>query len=211
MSDNDILQQILGTVQSMEKRLQHVETNMATREEMQDLVKEETKSLATQDMLKDLATKDMLEDLATKDMLENLATKDMLEDLATKDMLKDLATKDMLEDLATKDMLEDLATKDMLENLATKDMLEGLATKESQKHLATKADTAGLQQQMDSLQETVDRMERKQNVIQDQTGKLSEYHMHVTMELSEVKGSVAFHNHKLNDVERKLFKMKDSL
>ncbi|SFL79862.1 hypothetical protein [Salibacterium qingdaonense] len=184
MSDNEILQQILGTVQSMEKRLQHVEMNMVTREEVQELVKEETKSLAT---------------------------KDMLEDLATKDMLEDLATKDMLEDLATKDMLEDLATKDMLEDLATKDMLEGLATKESQKHLATKADTAGLQQKMDSLQETVDRMERKQNVIQDQTGKLSEYHMHVTMELSEVKGSVAFNNHKLNDVERKLFKMKDSL
>ncbi|MFD2706298.1 hypothetical protein [Salibacterium lacus] len=78
MNNNDVLHQILGTVQSMEQRLQQVETNMVTRDEVQHLIKEETKSLATKEMLEDVATKDMLEGLATKESQKALATTDQV-------------------------------------------------------------------------------------------------------------------------------------
>ncbi|WP_026702797.1 hypothetical protein [Salibacterium aidingense] len=167
MNEKDVLNQILGVVQSMEQRLHYVETNMATkeeiaslptREEVNQLIKEETKSLATQESL------------------NNLATIEMLEDLATKDMLKDLATKESLKDLVTNEAIKELATKN----------------------------------DVHQLQETMDRMESKQEVIFNQTGKLSEYHTELKGEFSDVKDRISFQTHKLSEAELELFKLKKS-
>ncbi|MDQ0300283.1 hypothetical protein J2S78_002730 [Salibacterium salarium] len=247
MNEEDVLNQILGVVQSLEQRLQSVETNMITKEqiallptrdevnqfmkeetkslatrkaledlatkeeiaslptkdEVYQLVKKETKSLATKESLKELATKEMLEELATKESLKELATKEMLEQLATKESLKDLATKEMLEELATKESLKDLATKEMLEGLATKDSLKDLATNEAIKDVATK-------NEIGALQETMNRMESKQELVYNQTGKLSEYYTDLKMEFSDVKDRISFQTHKLSEAELELFKLKKS-
>ncbi|RSL28885.1 hypothetical protein D7Z54_34125 [Salibacterium salarium] len=165
MTEKDVLNQILGIVQSLEQRLQLVETNMITKEEIA--------SLPTRDEVNHLM----------KEETKSLATKESLKELATKESLKDLATKGMLEELATKVSLKDLATNEAV--------------------IATKSEIG-------TLQETMDRMETKQELIYNQTGKLSEYHTDLKVEFSDVKDRISFQTHKLSEAELELFKLKKS-
>ncbi|RSL34692.1 hypothetical protein D7Z54_02295 [Salibacterium salarium] len=246
MNEKDVLTQILGVVQSLEQRLQSVETNMITKEqiallptrdEVNQLVKEETKSLATKKALEDLATKEEIASLPTRDEVnqlvkeetKSLATRKALEDLATKEEIaslptrdevnqlvkgetKSLATKESLKELATKESVKDLATKESLKELATKEMLEGLATKDSLKDLATNEaiKDVATKNEIGALQETMNRMESKQELIYNQTGKLSEYHTDLKVEFSDVKDRISFQTHKLSEAELELFKLKKS-
>lgn len=58
------------------------------------------------------------------------------------------------------------------------------------------------------LKETTSRIEAKQQVIYDQTGKLSEYHTEIKNELEEVKDRLHFNTHKLTETELEIFKLK---
>ena len=58
------------------------------------------------------------------------------------------------------------------------------------------------------LKATTSRIEAKQQVIYEQTGKLSEYHSELKNGLEDVKDRLQFNTHKLTETELEIFKLK---
>lgn len=66
----------------------------------------------------------------------------------------------------------------------------------------------GIESDLQILKDTTTRMESKQLIIYDQTGKLSEYHTEVKTGLEDIKDRLNFNTHKLTETELEIFKLK---
>ena len=104
-----------GDLQAIENIVEKKTRHLATKDEVNGIVKNEVAPLATKQELSKLATKEEISKLATKEEISKLATKEEISKLATKEEISKLATKKDLQKIDKKfDRLFDFLDKDVM-------------------------------------------------------------------------------------------------
>lgn len=93
----------------------------------------------------------------------------------------------------------------MMNNDELKTMLISIVS-EAIQPIKDKLDT--IEKELSEVKETTSRIELKQNVIYEQTGKLSEYHTENKDAMRDIKDRLNFNTYKLTETELELFKLK---